>query len=231
MSHERSRRRTRSLGSSSRRVRANAPRTRPGNPRGPLHAPHRPDERRDRVAHAIEASRGGGMNGLGAAFLVEFLKARRSRSWGIAAGFSVFPIVGGFFMLILKDPERARQLGLLGAKRSWRPERPTGRHSWRSSPRPSRSVAPSCSHSSSPGSSAGSSPIERCVISSPAPTSRSASVIAKMAVGSLWSMAIVGWMLGLALAIGLAIDGLVGLPGWSGDVVLRGFAGRPQPRS
>ena len=57
------------------------------------------------------------------------------------------------------------------------------------------------------------------------PTSRSAIVIAKVAVGSAWSMAIIGWMLALALAIGLAIDALVGLPGWSGDVVLRGFAG------
>ena len=57
------------------------------------------------------------MNGLGAAISVELLKARRSRvPWAIAAGFSLFPIVGGFFMLILKDPERARQLGLLGAK-------------------------------------------------------------------------------------------------------------------
>ena len=32
-------------------------------------------------------------------------------------------------------------------------------------------------------------------------------------------------MLAFALAIGLAIDRLVGLPGWSGDVVLHGFAG------
>ena len=40
-------------------------------------------------------------------------------------------------------------------RRSWRPGRPTGRHSWRSSPRPSRSVARCCSRSSSPGSSAG----------------------------------------------------------------------------
>ncbi len=38
-------------------------------------------------------------------------------------------------------------------------------------------------------------------------------------------MAIIGWTLVLALAIGLAIDGLVGLPGWSGDVVLHGFTG------
>src|SRR5665811_47134 len=40
------------------------------------------------------------------------------------------------------------------------------------------------------------------------PTSRSAIVIAKVAVGSAWSMAIIGWMLALALAIGFAIDAL-----------------------
>jgi ABC-2 type transport system permease protein len=47
----------------------------------------------------------------------EFLKARRSRvPWGVAVGFSIAPLVMGLFMLILKDPEGARALGLLGAK-------------------------------------------------------------------------------------------------------------------
>jgi ABC-2 type transport system permease protein len=36
--------------------------------------------------------------------------------WGVAAGFSFAPLVMGLFMVILKDPERARALGLLGAK-------------------------------------------------------------------------------------------------------------------
>ncbi|HLB47087.1 MAG TPA: ABC transporter permease, partial [Anaerolineales bacterium] len=30
--------------------------------------------------------------------------------------FSIFPIIGGLFMFILKDPERARTMGLIGAK-------------------------------------------------------------------------------------------------------------------
>lgn len=47
----------------------------------------------------------------------EFLKARRSRvPWGVAVGFSGAPIVMGLFMIILKDPEGARALGLIGAK-------------------------------------------------------------------------------------------------------------------
>jgi ABC-2 type transport system permease protein len=54
---------------------------------------------------------------LRAAVATEFLKARRSRvPWGVAAGFSIAPLVLGFFMVILKDPEAARALGLLGAK-------------------------------------------------------------------------------------------------------------------
>ena len=36
--------------------------------------------------------------------------------WGVAVGFSVAPLVMGLFMVILKDPEAARNLGLLGAK-------------------------------------------------------------------------------------------------------------------
>jgi ABC-2 type transport system permease protein len=51
------------------------------------------------------------------AVVTEFLKARRSRvPWGVAVGFSIAPLVLGLFMLILKDPEGARALGLLGAK-------------------------------------------------------------------------------------------------------------------
>jgi ABC-2 type transport system permease protein len=54
---------------------------------------------------------------LRAAVATEFLKARRSRvPWGVAAGFSLAPLVMGLFMVILKDPERARALGLIGAK-------------------------------------------------------------------------------------------------------------------
>jgi ABC-2 type transport system permease protein len=54
---------------------------------------------------------------LRAAVATEFLKVRRSRvPWGVAAGFSIAPLVMGLFMVILKDPEGARALGLLGAK-------------------------------------------------------------------------------------------------------------------
>ena len=57
------------------------------------------------------------MNAFLAAFWAELLKARRSRvSWATAAAFSIFPLVGGLFMVILKDPAAALAMGLVGAK-------------------------------------------------------------------------------------------------------------------
>jgi len=55
------------------------------------------------------------------AFLValgaEALKARRSLvSLLTLVGISILPAVDGLFMIILKDPERAREMGLIGAK-------------------------------------------------------------------------------------------------------------------
>ena len=48
---------------------------------------------------------------------VEFQKVRRSKlSWLTAAALSFVTLIAGLFMYILKDPERARQLGLVGAK-------------------------------------------------------------------------------------------------------------------
>ncbi len=52
-----------------------------------------------------------------AAFWAEVLKARRSKvSLMTAAGILILPVVGGLFMVIMKDPEQARTMGLIGAK-------------------------------------------------------------------------------------------------------------------
>jgi ABC-2 type transport system permease protein len=57
------------------------------------------------------------MNNFAQAVWVEMLKARRSRMPLLTAlGFSLFPLGGGFFMIILKDPEFARRVGLISAK-------------------------------------------------------------------------------------------------------------------
>lgn len=57
------------------------------------------------------------MTGFLSSVWAETLKMRRSKvPLFTALGFSVAPLVGGLFMIILKDPERARSMGLISAK-------------------------------------------------------------------------------------------------------------------
>lgn len=57
------------------------------------------------------------MNLFMASLWAETLKARRSKVTLLTAlGISLLPLVGGLFMIILKDPERAQSLGLIGTK-------------------------------------------------------------------------------------------------------------------
>ena len=57
------------------------------------------------------------MNGFSSAFWVETLKMRRSYVPLLASiGFSLAPLMDGLFMFIMKDPERAREMGLLSVK-------------------------------------------------------------------------------------------------------------------
>ncbi|MBN1190528.1 MAG: ABC transporter permease [Dehalococcoidales bacterium] len=57
------------------------------------------------------------MKSYNAALWVELLKVRRSKIvWITTLIISIMPFVGGLFMIILKDPERARSLGLIGSK-------------------------------------------------------------------------------------------------------------------
>ena len=57
------------------------------------------------------------MNGFLAAVWAEQLKARRSKVLLLSLlAFAILPLVDGLFMLILKDPERARAMGLISAK-------------------------------------------------------------------------------------------------------------------
>lgn len=57
------------------------------------------------------------MNNLAQAIWVEFLKARRSKMpLFTALGFALVPLGGGFFMIVLKDPEMARRVGLISTK-------------------------------------------------------------------------------------------------------------------
>lgn len=57
------------------------------------------------------------MNNFLSALWAETLKARRSKVPLFAAlGFSIAPLVGGLMMIILKDPEAAKSMGLISAK-------------------------------------------------------------------------------------------------------------------
>ncbi len=57
------------------------------------------------------------MNNVAGAVWVEALKARRSKvSWVTAIGFALLPLAMGFFMVVLKDPELARRVGLISTK-------------------------------------------------------------------------------------------------------------------
>jgi ABC-2 type transport system permease protein len=54
---------------------------------------------------------------LGPALWTEFQKARHSKVvWITVLAFSLVTLISGLFMFILKDPEQARRLGLVGAK-------------------------------------------------------------------------------------------------------------------
>ena len=57
------------------------------------------------------------MNNIVQAVWVEMLKARRSKMpLFTALGFAMVPLGGGFFMIVLKDPELARRVGLISTK-------------------------------------------------------------------------------------------------------------------
>jgi len=57
------------------------------------------------------------MNSFSSALWAETLKLRRSKvPLFTAIGFSVPPLIGGLFMIILKDPAKAQSMGLISAK-------------------------------------------------------------------------------------------------------------------
>lgn len=157
------------------------------------------------------------MNALAVAVSTEFLKARRSKvPWSIAAGFSLAPIVGGLFMVILKDPERARQLGLLGAKA----QLTTGVADW-----------PTFTGLLAQAVAVGGGVLfafltawlfgrefaDRTIrVLLAIPTPRWSIVMAKSVVVAAWCGVISAWVITLGFGIGLMIE----LPGWSVDMAL-----------
>ena len=168
------------------------------------------------------------MSGFVAAVRTEMLKARRSRvPWGVAIGFSFAPLVMGLFMVILKDPERARALGLLGAKA----QLTAGTADW-----------PTYLNLLGQAVAVGGAVLfafltawvfgrefadktVRGLLANP--TSRGTIVLAKATVVATWGLVTTAWV----LSLGLVIGGLVDLPGWSSSEGWRRSWASRSPRS
>ncbi len=156
------------------------------------------------------------MNTFASSLWVEGRKALRSRvPLFTALGFSLLPIMGGFFMIILKNPEAARSMGLISTKA----QLTAGTADW-----------PAYLNFMAQGIAAGGA----CVFSIVAawvfgrefsdrttkellalPTPRWVIVAAKFVVAAAWSLALCI----LILVVGLVVARAVDIPGYS-DVLL-----------
>jgi ABC-2 type transport system permease protein len=152
-----------------------------------------------------------------AAVWAEFLKARRSRiPWAITAGFSLAPLIGGLFMLILKDPEGARRLGLLGTKA----QLTAGTADWPtylSLLAQAVAIGGGVLFAFLTAWIFGREFSDRTIRGLLAiPTPRSATVSAKALVIVVWGSLTAAWV----LALGFVIGALVDIPGWSTQLAL-----------
>ncbi|MGA9533449.1 MAG: ABC transporter permease, partial [Anaerolineales bacterium] len=140
--------------------------------------------------------------------------------WGTALGFSLAPLAGGFFMLVLKDPEWARRAGLITAKA----QLTAGSADW-------ATFLSLLAQALAVGGLIvfgiiiswvfGREYADGTVFDLLAlPTTRSSIVVAKLIVVGLWS----GALIVLVDILGLAIAGLVGLPAVPSSVLLDGLA-------
>jgi ABC-2 type transport system permease protein len=132
-----------------------------------------------------------------------------------AAGFSLAPLMGGLFMFILKDPSRARALGLLRAKA----QIAAGVADW-------PTYLGVIAQATAVGGSLvfalaatwvfGREFVDRTAkLLLAVPTPRHAILSAKFMLVAAWSALLSGWILGVALPIGFLLD----LPGWSGGML------------
>lgn len=157
------------------------------------------------------------MSGMTAALWSEFLKARRSRlPWLTALGFSLAPLVGGLFMIILRDPEWARRSGLITAKA----QITAGTADW-----------PAYFDLLAQAVSIGGVVVYGLVAIwvfgreysdrtakdlMALPTSRAAIVLAKFVVVAVWSAVLTA----MVYAIGLGVGTAIGLPGGSAELAV-----------
>ncbi|MEP7192737.1 MAG: ABC transporter permease [Actinomycetota bacterium] len=157
---------------------------------------------------------------IAAAVWAETLKVRRSLvPWMTFAAFSVAGLVGGFFMFVLQNPQRARSLGLLGAKA----QLTGGTADWAGYFAFTAQIA-----------AVGGLLVFGLVLIwlfgrefsdrtakdlLALPTSRVAVVAAKLVVAACWCLLLTAQLIVFSLLLGA----LLGLPGWSADTALRGL--------
>jgi len=160
------------------------------------------------------------MNTFTSALWAETLKMRRSKvPLFTAIGFSLMPLAGGFFMVILKNPEAARSMGIISAKA----QLTAGTADW-----------PGFFNFLSQGIAAGGMILfailtiwvfgrefsDHTVKELLAlPTLRETIVAAKFIVIAIWSLAITLLIFGGSLIVGT----LVVIPGWSNDLLRTSF--------
>jgi ABC-2 type transport system permease protein len=152
------------------------------------------------------------MNGILPSIWSETLKMRRSKlPLFTALGFSIAPLVGGLFMIILKDPEAARSMGLISAKA----QLTAGVADW-------PTFFSILTQAVAVGGGILFAVITAWVFGREfsdrtakellaLPTSRESIVAAKFLVTTVWTLLLTLWV----LLIGLAVGKLVVIPGWS----------------
>lgn len=162
------------------------------------------------------------MNGFLSALWVESLKMRRSKVPLIAAiGFCIAPLAGGLFMVILKDPEAAKSLGLITTKAQIM----AGTADW-------TSFFGFMAQAVAAGGMVlfsiftiwvfGREFSDRTVKEMLAlPTSREAIITAKLILIPIWSL----FVTMLVFVVGIGVGMLVVLPGWSAELLRDSFVG------
>jgi len=153
-----------------------------------------------------------------AALWAEALKVRRPKvPWLTALGFSLAPLVGGLFMIILKDPERARSMGLIGAKA----QLAAGVADW-------PTLLGMLAQATGVGGALLFTLVTTWVFGREfsdhtakellaLPTSRAAIVSAKFVVVGIWAAGLTV----LVFVLGLGVGAAIGLPGWSTALLWR----------
>ena len=160
------------------------------------------------------------MTNFQSALWAETLKARRSKvPWLAAIGFTLAPLMDGLFMFIMKDPERAREMGLLSVKA----QMAMSTAEW-------GTFFSVLSQAIAIGGSIVFSIVTAWIFGREfsdhtakdliaLPTSRENIVTAKLLVIAAWVFAVSLWL----YLVGLLIGSLVDIPGWTTELAWQSF--------